>query len=117
MTSASAGVVDASPAERSCRNNRSGKMLLRANCEKSVARAHRANVGLGSFSTEAAYPAARPSSALRRKLTSGRNVKICRDGPNRTRGQCRGFLFDDLVSKLLGDATARRGQAHLLFSG
>ena len=49
MTSASAGVVDASPAERSCRNNRSGKMLLRANCEKSVARAHRANVGLGSW--------------------------------------------------------------------
>ena len=52
MTSASAGVVDASPAERSCRNNRSGKMLLRANCEKSVARAHRANVGLGSWLCE-----------------------------------------------------------------
>ena len=56
----------------------------------------------GSFSTEAAYPAARPSSALRRKLTSGRNVKICRDGPNRTQAvQQKGFLFDDLVSELL----------------
>src|SRR5580700_3870049 len=53
------------------------------------------DVAVGSFSTEAAGSAARPTSALRRKLSSGRNVKLVATGQQ----QKSAVLFDDLVGR------------------